>query len=143
MAGLPDGQGLQAVVNVCTLLDYLPTIEPNSGGNPVRVAHISADRVASSLLPKFKKKLGQVKDGFKFIEEFKIKSVRMTEPKQMAIFIALGGIATALWFKRESFSLWADLEDAFKKTWCVKLNILDAIACACSAYQKEYGYIQE
>ena len=45
-----------------------------------------------------------------------MKSVGMTEPKQMATFIALGIIATALWFERESFSLWAELEDAFKKT---------------------------
>ena len=52
LAGLSDGQGMQAVANVCTLLDYLPTIEPNAGGNPVRVAHKSADGVASSLLPK-------------------------------------------------------------------------------------------
>ena len=56
LAGLPDGQGMQAFVNVCKLLDYLPTIEPNAGGNPVRVAHKSMDRVASSLLPKFEKK---------------------------------------------------------------------------------------
>ena len=26
LAGLPDGQGMQAVANVCTLLDYLTTI---------------------------------------------------------------------------------------------------------------------
>ena len=38
-----------------------------------------------------------------FIEEFKMKSVGMTEPKQMATFIALGGIATALWFERKVF----------------------------------------
>ena len=107
---------MQAVANVCTLLDYLPTIEPNTGGNPVRVAHKYADGVKSSLLPKFKIFLGQVKDGFKFIEEFKMKSVGMTEPKQMATFIALGGIATASWFERESFSSWTELEDAFKKT---------------------------
>ena len=25
LAGLPDGQGMQAIANVCTLLDYLPT----------------------------------------------------------------------------------------------------------------------
>ena len=31
LAGLPDGQGMQAVANACTLLDYLPTIEPNAG----------------------------------------------------------------------------------------------------------------
>ena len=74
-------------------------------GNPFRVAHKSADKVAFSLLPKFQKNLGQVKDGFKLIKEFKMKSVGMTEPKQMATFIALGGIATALWFERESFSL--------------------------------------
>ena len=109
---------MQAAVNVRTLLDYLPTIGLHAGGNPVRIAHESADKVASSLLPKFEKILGQVKDGFKFIEEFKMKSVWMTEPKQMATFIALGGIATALWFERESFSSWAELGDAFKKT-CV------------------------
>ena len=33
LAGLPDGQGMQAVANVHTLLDYLPIIEPNIGGN--------------------------------------------------------------------------------------------------------------
>ena len=26
LAGLPDGQGMQAVTNVCTLLDYLPLL---------------------------------------------------------------------------------------------------------------------
>ena len=42
LAGLLDGCGIQAVANVCNLLDYLPTIEPNAGGNPVRVASKSA-----------------------------------------------------------------------------------------------------
>ena len=50
LAGLPDGQGIQAKVNVRTLLDYLPIIEPNMGGNPDRVAHKSLYGVASSLL---------------------------------------------------------------------------------------------
>ena len=87
---------MQSNANVRTLWDYLPAIEPNMGGNPVRVASKFADRVALNLLPKFENFSGQVKDGFKFIEEFKLKSVGMTEPKQMATFIALGGIATAL-----------------------------------------------
>ena len=39
--------------------------------------------------------------------------------------------------------MWAELEDAFKKTWCIKLNPSDAIARACSTYQKEDGYICE
>ena len=43
LAGLPDGQGMQAVTNVRTLLDYLPTFEPNAGGNPARVVHKSSD----------------------------------------------------------------------------------------------------
>ena len=54
----------------------------------------------------------------------------MTEPKKMATFIALGGIATAKWFERESFSSWMKLEDASKKTWFTKLNFSDAIAKA-------------
>ena len=54
LAGLPDGRCIQAVANVRNLLDYLPTIEPNTGGNPVRVASKSADEVASNLLYKFK-----------------------------------------------------------------------------------------
>ena len=85
------------------MLDYLLIIEPIAGGNPVRVAHKSLDRLASSLHPKFVNFSVHFKDGFKFIEEFKMKSVGMTEPKQMATFIALGGVATALWFERESF----------------------------------------
>ena len=43
LAGLPDGHGIQAVANVRKLLDYLPTIEPNAGGNPGRVIHKSAE----------------------------------------------------------------------------------------------------
>ena len=81
LAGLPDGCGIQAVANIRNLLDYLLIIEPNVGGNPVRVASKSADGVASTLLPKFKNFSGQVKNGFKFVEEFKMKSVGMTEPK--------------------------------------------------------------
>ena len=118
-------------------------IDPNTGGNPVRVASKSADGVASNLLLKFENFSGQVKDGFRFIEELKMKYVWMTEPKQMATFIALGGIATALWFRSKSFSLWMELEDAFKKTWCTKLNPSDAIARACQTHQKEDGYIRE
>ena len=72
-----------------------------------------------------------------------MKSVGMTEPKRMATFVALGGIATALWFERESFSSWAELEEAFKKTWCMNLNPSDAIARACQTFQREDGYIRE
>ena len=125
------------------LLDYLPTIEPNARGNPVRVIPKSADKVASNLLPKFKNFSGQVKYGFEFIEELKMKSVGMTEPKKMATYIALGGIATASWFERESFSSWMELVDAFKMAWCTKLNPSDAIARAFQTHQKEDGYIRE
>ena len=67
----------------------------------------------------------------------------MTELKQMATFIALGGNATALWFERESLSLWAELEDAYKETWSIKLNLLDAIAQAFRTFHKEDGYIHK
>ena len=56
--GLPNGQGVQAVANTCTLLDYLPTMEPNAGSNSARIGHGSADKVASSLLSKFENFLG-------------------------------------------------------------------------------------
>ena len=51
--------------------------------------------------------MGQVKDGFKFIKEIKIKSVGMSDPKCVATFVALGGIATLPWYKREVFSSWS------------------------------------
>ena len=44
-----------------------------------------------------------------------MKSVGITEPKKMATFIALGGIATALCVERESFSLWAELKDPLRR----------------------------
>ena len=72
-----------------------------------------------------------------------MKSIGMTEPKQIATFIALGGIATASWFERESFVSWANLEDAYKKTWCIKLKPSDAIACGCQNFQQEDDYIRE
>ena len=63
-----------------------------------------------------------------------MKSIGMTDPKQMATFIALGGIVTASWFERESFVSRANLNDAFKKTWCTKLNPSDTIACMCQNF---------
>ena len=39
----------------------------------------------------------------------------MTEPKQIAAFKALGGIATALWFERESFYLWAEVKEPLRR----------------------------
>ena len=67
LGGLSEGQGMQAVANVCILLYYLPKIEHNARGNPVRVAHKSLKGVAPSLLPKFNYFLGKVKKGFKFV----------------------------------------------------------------------------
>ena len=53
LAGLPNGRGIQAVANCKSLLDYLPTLEPNVGANSARIGHGSADKIGSSLLPKF------------------------------------------------------------------------------------------
>ena len=58
------------------------------------------------MLPKFENFSGLVKDGFKFIEEFKMKSVGMGEAKKMATFMALGGIATASWYELKNFETW-------------------------------------
>ena len=104
-----------------------------------KTAHRSEGKVVSNMLPKYKFFFGLVKDGFKFIEKFEMKSVGMTEPKQMATFIALGDIVTASLFERESFVSWAELEDAFKKTWCTKLDTSDAIAIASQNHQKKMG----
>ena len=71
LAGLPNGRGIQAVANCCSLLEYLPTLEPNTGANSARIGHRSADKVVFSLLPKFENFSSKVKDAFKFIEEFK------------------------------------------------------------------------
>ena len=56
------------------------------------------------MLPKFENFLGQVKDGFKSIEELKMKIVGMSEPLRMVTFVALGGIATLLNLKKEKVS---------------------------------------
>ena len=45
------------------------------------------------MLPKFEI-FGHVKDIFKFIIEFKMKSMGLSDPKRVATFIALGGIVT-------------------------------------------------
>ena len=74
--------------------------------NSERIGHGSADKVASSLLPKFFNFLGQVKDGYRFVEEFKMKFAGMAEPKRMA---------TVLWFERKSFSSQTELENTFNK----------------------------
>ena len=53
----------------------------------------------------------------------------MTELKQMETFLSLEGITTLLWFKRESFSSEAKLEDSIKKTQCIKLNLRMPLQC--------------
>ena len=47
--------------------------------------------------------------------EFKIEVAELTETKQMTTILALGGIATALWFKRESFFLWASWKTPLRR----------------------------
>ena len=89
LAGLPNGRGVQAVANTYTLLDYLPTLEPNTGANSARIGHRSADKVASGLLVKFENFSDKVKDGFKFIEEFKMKYVGMTELRTCQLLLLL------------------------------------------------------
>ena len=103
LARPPDERGIQAVADV--RFAGLPSNKwAQRGGNPVRVIPKSAERVASNLSPKFENYSGQVKDGFKSIEDFRMKPMGINEPKKLATFIAIGGIATALWFERESFS---------------------------------------
>ena len=71
LAGLPDGQGMQAMVNVRTLLDYLPIIGQNTERSLlIRTIHGSRGKVASNMLPKFKKISGFVEHGFKSIVDF-------------------------------------------------------------------------
>ena len=67
----------------------------------------------------------------------------MGEAKKIATFMALGGIATALCYELKNFETWKDLEESFKKTWCIKLNPYDAIARACQPLQRKEGYIRE
>ena len=78
------------MVNFCTLLDYLPIIEPNMGGNLFsRTAHRSEREVASKMLPKFEKNSGLVKDRIKFIKEFKIKSIGMKSQNTWQLLLLL------------------------------------------------------
>ena len=78
----------------------MPTFEPNVRAvSNTRNTSNPAMEVASSMLPKFEKFTGLVKYGFKFIKEFKMKSVGMGEAKEMATFRAFGGIATASWYE--------------------------------------------
>ena len=80
LAALPSGWGSLAVKLVKGLLDSMPTFEPNAGAvSNTRNTSNPAMEVASSMLPKFENFSGLVKDGFKFIEEFKMKSVGMGE----------------------------------------------------------------
>ena len=56
LAGLPNGRGIQAVANCKSLLDGMPTFEPNAGAvSNTRNTSDPAMEVASSMLPKFKK----------------------------------------------------------------------------------------
>ena len=96
LGALSSGQSSLVIELVKRLLEGMTTFEPNTGAvfNTSKTSN-PAMKVASSMLPKFEKNSGLVKDGFKFIKEFKMKSVGMGEAKKMATFMALGGIATA------------------------------------------------
>ena len=81
-------------------MDSTPTFEPNTGAvfNTRNTSNPTME-VASSMLSKFGKISGLVKDGFKFIEELEMKSVGMGEAKKMATFMAISGIAPASWYE--------------------------------------------
>ena len=85
----------------------MPTFEPNAGAvSSTRNISNPAMEVASSMLPKFENFSGLVNNGFKFIEEFNMKSVGMGEAKKMSTFMALGDIATASWYELKDFETW-------------------------------------
>lgn len=72
------------------------------GANSARIGHNSAYKLESSFLPRVDNFLGQVNDRFNFIEELKMKSVGMTEPKRMATFVSYDIIATLTWHSYEN-----------------------------------------
>ena len=52
----------------------------------------------------------------------------MGDALDMATFIAPGEVATTLWFDQEDFKAWKEVDFLFKKTYCIKLKLSDAIA---------------
>ena len=60
------------MVNICTLLDYLPIIEPNTGGSLFsKTAHGSEGKVASNMLPRFENFLAWSKTGLNPLRNLK------------------------------------------------------------------------
>ena len=65
LAALPSGRDSLAVELVKRLLDGMPTFEPNAGAvSKTRDTSNPAMKVASIMLPEFKKNSGLVKDAF-------------------------------------------------------------------------------
>lgn len=146
LAGLPIGEAQLAMDRVAELISDISTLEPNAGANQsssLQIETSSHGDVDVSLVPKLSNFSGRVEDGFRFLEDFKIKTHNMREVSRIATFKALCGVNVVSWFKSRNFESWSDLEKGFLDSWCVKLTPSDAIAKAAQLVHRDNGYLRE
>ena len=115
----------------------MSTIEPNMG--KILIPSQSSSGIGgcseSNLMPKMKYFLGNHKDGFGFIETFKVQTASMEEEQSILCFGALCGHEAMGWFNAKNFTSWEELENQFKLAWCLVYQPLKAIEKALAVRQ--------
>ena len=137
--GLDLSQLNNAIFQWNTLLNMMSTIEPNMGQIPIPSQSSSGigGRSESNLMPKMEYFLGNHKDGFGFIETFKVQTASMEEDQRICCFGALCGHEAMGWFNAQNFTSWEGLDNQFKSAWCLVYQPLEAIEKALALRKTE------
>ena len=98
----------------------------------------SRGEVEASLLPKPKMFSGKISEGYRFIENFKLRTDNMDETTRVASFKALCGSEVISWLTSQDFASWEDLEKSFKSNWCEKLEPEEALLSYINSSRKNW-----
>ena len=75
--------------------------------------------LSNALLPKMERFSGDPKDGYRFLENFKLVSQGMDDTTRIKFFPALCSAENVNWFKNKSDLSWNQLEERFRASWCI------------------------
>ena len=93
------------------------------------------------MLPKPKMYSGKISEGYRFIDNFKLRTNNMYKTTQVASFKALCRSEVISWLLGQDFASWDKLKKSFKSNWYKKLKTEEALGKTYKVKQVELDHI--
>ena len=93
------------------------------------------------MLPCLRVFSGELKNGFKFIKNYKLQTKDLFEEEKIRYFRVIIGDKAYKWFTARNFTLWSALEDSWLNFRCKVINPMEAITYVGKLQQAEKDFI--